>query len=300
MFMVGVSLDFYRDNPMKEIKISETEINALAAWIEKHAEHIHIDRPEDSKSPAVKVIHCVLSLRTSYDRVVLPRLDAFVEKHPETRTVHELANLIASFPTPYEFMRQELKIDSKRKPKMLQQVVQYVCQIVQKTPNVSEEDSLKKWAVQAKPQDCYSLDIKYFKVAGFQYLRMLFGADTAKPDKHIRDFIYNIIDRSFSDIEAVLLLEAAAKSVGVSVRDVDAYIWIIGARKQMDNETDLNDELRPEYDETLQKNGIRGKYAEQYATGTNVVLLDPDVATAFPTKEAVNEALRTLLKKKNN
>ena len=66
----------------------------------------------------------------------------------------------------------------------------------------------------------------------------------------------------------------------------------------MTDKTEL-DELRPEYDETLLKNGIRGKYAEQYATGTNLVLLDPDVAAAFPTEEAVNEALRSILKKKN-
>ena len=41
--------------------------------------------------------------------------------------------------------------------------------------------------------------------------------------------------------------------------------------------------------------GIRGKYVERYRTGTNVVLLDPDVAKAFPTNASVNEALRLLL-----
>ena len=64
----------------------------------------------------------------------------------------------------------------------------------------------------------------------------------------------------------------------------------------MTDKTDLNDELRPAYDETLLKNGIRGKYAKQYAAGTNIVRLDPDVADAFPTEEAVNEALRFVLK----
>ncbi len=61
-------------------------------------------------------------------------------------------------------------------------------------------------------------------------------------------------------------------------------------------ETPLDDELRPEYDETLLKNGVRGKYVQRYQAGTNVVLLAPDVATAFPTAEAVNEALRLLMK----
>ncbi len=64
----------------------------------------------------------------------------------------------------------------------------------------------------------------------------------------------------------------------------------------MADRTELNDELRPEYDETLLKNGIRGKYAKQYAVGTNIVRLAPDVAAAFPTEEAVNEALRFVLK----
>lgn len=61
-------------------------------------------------------------------------------------------------------------------------------------------------------------------------------------------------------------------------------------------ETPLEDELRPEYDETLLKNGVRGKYVSRYRSGTNLILLAPDVAAAFPTAEAVNEALRLLLK----
>lgn len=61
-------------------------------------------------------------------------------------------------------------------------------------------------------------------------------------------------------------------------------------------ETPLDDELRPEYDETLLKNGVRGKYVERYRKGTNLVLLAPDVAAAFPTEEVVNEALRLLMK----
>lgn len=50
-------------------------------------------------------------------------------------------------------------------------------------------------------------------------------------------------------------------------------------------------EMREEYDFS---GGVRGKYAERYARGTNLVRLDPDVAEVFPTAEAVNEALRAL------
>jgi hypothetical protein len=42
--------------------------------------------------------------------------------------------------------------------------------------------------------------------------------------------------------------------------------------------------------------GIRGKYAERYAQGTNIAVLSPDVAEVFPDSESVNEALRVLVK----
>ena len=53
------------------------------------------------------------------------------------------------------------------------------------------------------------------------------------------------------------------------------------------------DEMRPEYD---LRGGIRGKYYKQYMEGTNVVLLDPDVAAVFRDSESVNQALRVLIK----
>lgn len=55
------------------------------------------------------------------------------------------------------------------------------------------------------------------------------------------------------------------------------------------------DDIRPEYDFASMKGGVRGKYYEQYRKGANVVLLQPDVAEAFPTEDAVNEALRGIL-----
>lgn len=67
----------------------------------------------------------------------------------------------------------------------------------------------------------------------------------------------------------------------------------------MTDKNELNDELRPEYDETVLKDGVRGKYVKQYAAGTNIVRLAPDVAAAFPTEEAVNEALRFALKERD-
>ncbi|OCR00796.1 hypothetical protein BCD67_23995 [Oscillatoriales cyanobacterium USR001] len=62
-----------------------------------------------------------------------------------------------------------------------------------------------------------------------------------------------------------------------------------------DIENEMEDELLSEYDFTQMSGGVRGKYVERYRSGTNLVLLDPDVAQAFPNDAAVNEALRMLI-----
>lgn len=56
-----------------------------------------------------------------------------------------------------------------------------------------------------------------------------------------------------------------------------------------------NEEICPEYDFSNMKGGVRGKYVDRYQAGTNIVLLEPDVAQAFLTSDSVNEALRLLM-----
>jgi hypothetical protein len=57
----------------------------------------------------------------------------------------------------------------------------------------------------------------------------------------------------------------------------------------------LNDDLRPEYDFVSMKGGVRGKYARRLRQSTNIVLIEPEVADAFPTERTVNEALKGVL-----
>ncbi len=60
-------------------------------------------------------------------------------------------------------------------------------------------------------------------------------------------------------------------------------------------DAEADDDLRPEYEASVLTGGVRGKYLERYRTGTNLALLAPEVRAAFPTDEAVNQALRSLI-----
>ena len=57
----------------------------------------------------------------------------------------------------------------------------------------------------------------------------------------------------------------------------------------------LHDDLRPEYDLSQLKGGVRGKYYRQAIAGTNLMLIEPDLAKVFHDAESVNRALRLLI-----
>ena len=56
-----------------------------------------------------------------------------------------------------------------------------------------------------------------------------------------------------------------------------------------------DDDLRPEYDLSQLKGGVRGKYYRQAAAGTNLILIEPELARVFCDAESVNRALRLLV-----
>ena len=69
---------------------------------------------------------------------------------------------------------------------------------------------------------------------------------------------------------------------------------------KMDNNQLDDDELRPEYDLSQLQGEVVGKYYDRYRAGTNLALLSPEVRTAFPTDDAVNQALRSLMSTQNS
>lgn len=80
------------------------------------------------------------------------------------------------------------------------------------------------------------------------------------------------------------------KKHGVSFEEAAT---IFGKYMKKDNKID---ELRPEYTRKDLGKGVRGRYYKDYVSGTNLVLLNPDVAAVFPDEKSVNDALRSLIK----
>ena len=215
---------------MREVNIAEADVVAVATRLKQISHNVSASSdPEWSRSPAVKVIDCVLSLNRKYDTFVVPRLETFISNHPEIQRAVELAKLMSDYPTSHAFVKQELNYNHEDRARILHEVVMFLCTIVQQTPTIPEEKALKQWVVQAQSQT-HRLNIKGFGVAGFQYLCMLFGADTTKPDIYIIRFVSKLLNRNVSDLSHVTSLRSSSERVGVSVRAVDSFIWKRGAR----------------------------------------------------------------------
>lgn len=78
-----------------------------------------------------------------------------------------------------------------------------------------------------------------------------------------------------------------------SVRALQRAVNLMPTKSAVPNDSD---DLRPEYDLSKLTGGVRGKYYERATAGTTLVLLERDVAEAFPDGQTVNQALRALIK----
>ena len=186
--------------------------------------------PAWSRAPALRVIDCVLPLNRSYDRFVVPRLERFQQDHPAVRTVNDLHALIASYDSPNGFVMNTLHYKHEARANTLADVVNWLVIVSGKGRHDEQLSNLERWATGAQPADFARLGIRGFGLAGFQYLRMLFGANTTKPDLHIWRYVAKCIGHEVSPTQALLLLESAASKAPVLLRDLNTTVWERSAR----------------------------------------------------------------------
>lgn len=183
-----------------------------------------------SRVPPVRVIDCVLSLNRRYDAFVVPRLDKFEQDYPQVTSVRSLRNLMNQYPTHAGFVREVLNYKDPDRARILDAIIDFVLDVIGDASGDMEIPRLEQWARQAHPLDHVKLGVRGFGLAGFQYLRMLFGANTTKPDTHICRYVTETVGHAISNLDALKLLEAAAEQETIVLRNVDTSIWEMRAR----------------------------------------------------------------------
>jgi hypothetical protein len=117
------------------------------------------------------------------------------------------------------------------------------------------------------------------------------GPTFADPDHSVGERRFLII--GMSALGRILVV--AHTETDETIRIISARIVTRRERRFLKKTNRALIDMRPEYDFSAMKGGVRGKYARRAREGTNIVLIEPEVSDAFPTAEAVNEALKGVL-----
>ncbi len=179
--------------------------------------------------PPIKVIDCVLSLNRRYESFVVPRVRAFAERFPAILGCADLLELIGTYSSPAAFASDALEFGGGARGRTVHGVVQFALDAQSRFGGATEDDRLSAWAHAARPGDYLAVGVRGFGLAGFQYLRMLFGAETTKPDVHVVRYVSKVLGRAVSDVHALYALERAAELSGAAIRSLDAAIWDAGS-----------------------------------------------------------------------
>lgn len=180
----------------------------------------------DWRNPSLNIIDCVLSLNRKYKLVVKPRIEKFKTKNPTCFSIEDLIALIQNYGFNYGvFTKNELDYNHQDRGRIISEVCQYLLLEISNDNTGDQLQKLGKWAKNARPGDVYFVGIKGFGLSGFQYLRMLFGAQTTKPDTHIINYLSKILNKKITDVQALYLLEKVASKIDLPLRDLDFEIW---------------------------------------------------------------------------
>lgn len=182
-----------------------------------------------------KLLDCVLSLHRRYDEFVIPRIKRFKNRNTNINSLLSLSQCVTKCGGPIRFYKDELDYYYDDGAEMFGRLLEYLINEINKYPGNNEIEKCQEWAVSASIDGYRKIwkgsSIPLFGIAGWQYLRMLFGADTCKPDIAIKRYVKDCLNKGFYERSIVELMEASAplasalKSFKQPVREADRRIW---------------------------------------------------------------------------
>lgn len=175
------------------------------------------------ESAVLVCLDATLSINRKYYTFVVPRITYFRNKYPnilELRDLVELINTvgISNFKECWNYNHMD-------RVKILYDLCNKLIEISYLYEGENELISLRKWASKSSVGDYDEFNVAGIGFATYQYIRMLLGANTVKPDVHIKNKISEIVGRKINDRYAVELFENACKDLKLNVADVEHHIW---------------------------------------------------------------------------
>jgi len=174
-------------------------------------------------NPVLICLDAVLSINRRYYSFVVPRIRYFEESYPQIQTLGQISDLIADL--GYEGFHVVWRYRHVERARTLDSLVN---RFVLYRFHLGETDDLramKHWARTSSVVSHGSLGVPGIGLATFQYLRMMLGVSTVKPDVHIKRAVSAALGRRVTDLEAISLVERASDVLGLPATLVDHNLW---------------------------------------------------------------------------
>ena len=169
-------------------------------------------------------IDAVLSINRKYYNFVVPRIKYFQDNYSNITTLEKLLNLIKQ--KGIDGFSECWNYKHNARVEILYYLVNRLLEISKQYNGDTELSKLKLWASESSPNDYKKFNVKGIGLATYQYIRMLLGASTVKPDVHIKRTISKILNRNVSDIEAINLFERACIELNLDIATIEHNLWL--------------------------------------------------------------------------
>ena len=174
-------------------------------------------------NPVMICLDAVLSINRKYETFVIPRLNTYKKNFPFIHTLKQLSDQIHQ--AGYEGFCDIWNYQHIERVKILDNLTEKFILYAEEINESNDLLAMQDWAKNSSIEGYLIFGIKGIGLATYQYLRMMLGIPTTKPDVHIRKAVYLALQRHISDIEAILLIEKASEVMELPATMVDHNLW---------------------------------------------------------------------------
>lgn len=172
-------------------------------------------------NPVLILVDAVLSMNRKYEAFVVPRI-----KHLEKSNITSLDQLNTIITqNGIEAFAQVWNYNDPKRVEILQNLAQKFSQLKEQYGLSDDLETLHKWGKEAKPEEWTTFGVKGIAFTTYQYLRILCGANTVKPDIYIQRAFKEAIGKSRPLEEIVEVVEETAKQMNIAAQQLDYALW---------------------------------------------------------------------------
>jgi len=203
--------------------VADADLKRFLGWIRK--QDLELSRRRFGwGNPVLNLIDAVLSINRQYNSFVKPHVIGFREDYPNVTKLQQLKELIRK--TGVSNFHNVWKYRHPDRVRILSQLVDFFIAYKKKNGFPSDLEAMRHWANRPEP-----FHVKGIALKTTQYLRMLIGYPTVKPDRHIHGVVFEALCEKRSDEEVIELVKRAASKLKVRATVLDNEIWKLKANK---------------------------------------------------------------------